>query len=191
MPAGLSLDDLVGNGTMPGEVAAMLREAARSRRSFLVVAVPRLAGKSTVKAAILAERPRGTPLRTVGIDGDDIDRLLADARGGYIDIPEIAEGPWAPGYIRGGPVRRIFDAVGSDLALAAALHAPDPDSAFDLLCGSEGVKASDAAKISLIVYLRSFGDWRAPTRRIVEAVHAVDGVTRGRPRARLVYRASG
>lgn len=190
MPEGtLTLDDLVANGTMPPEVAAMLRDTVQARRPFLVMAVPRLAGKSTVKAAMLAERPRGTPLRTVGVDGDDVDALLAEARGGYVDIPEIAEGPWAPGYIRGAPVRRILHAAGPDLGVAAALHAPDPETAFSFLEG-EGVPPSDVAKLSLVVYLRSFGDWRAPTRRIVETVHAVEPTPRG-PRAVLRYRAPG
>jgi hypothetical protein len=173
---------------MPAEVAALLRRTARERRSFLVMAVPRLAGKSTVKQAILDERPPGTPVRTIGVDGDDVDELVAGARDGYVDIPEIAEGPWGPGYIRGEPLRQILRAVGPNVSVAAALHAPDPESAFEFLT-AEGVRAADIAKISLVVYLRSFGDWRAPTRRIVETVHSVEGLDRGRPKVRLAYRA--
>ena len=97
---------------MTADIAKTLRDAVVGRRSFLVMAVPRLAGKTTVMRAMLAELPRGVPVRAIGIDGDDIDALLAEARGGYFVIPEIAEGPWAPGYIRGAPVRKIFHGVG-------------------------------------------------------------------------------
>lgn len=169
-------------------MAATLRAAARARASFLVMAVPRLAGKSTVVSAMLAERPPGALMRTVGVDGEDVGTLLAEARGGYIVIPEIAEGPWAPGYIRGAPVRRVFRAVGPEVSLAAALHAPDPESAFAILHDRDRVPDADAAKLSLVVYLRSLGDWRAPTRRVLATVHAIEDVREGRPRTRLLHR---
>ena len=52
--ADLDLVALVRNGTMSPEIAATLSVAVRERRSFLVFAVPRLAGKSTVMHAMLA-----------------------------------------------------------------------------------------------------------------------------------------
>jgi len=174
---------------MTADIAKTLRDAVVGRRSFLVMAVPRLAGKTTVMRAMLAELTRGIPVRAIGIDGDDIDALLAEARGGYFVIPEIAEGPWAPGYIRGAPVRTIFHGVGNGVSLAAALHAPDPETAFQIICVANRVPDADAAKISLTVYLRSLGaDWREPERRVVAAVHGIDGVTGGKPRARLLHR---
>jgi hypothetical protein len=177
---------------MSAEIAATLRDAVSARRSFLVMAVPRLAGKTTVTRAMLAELPRRTPVRAIGIDGDDIDTLLAEAAGGYIVIPEIAEGPWAPGYIRGAPVRRIFRGVGRGVSLATALHAPDPESAFEIICRDNAVPDADAAKISLVVYLRSLGtDWREPERRVVATIHAIDGVRDGVPQARLLHRWNG
>ena len=47
---------------------------------------------------------------------------------------------------------------------------------------------ADAAKIGYAVSLRSIGPWEEPTRRVVAALHEIDGVERGRPRARLLYR---
>ncbi|HYY53742.1 MAG TPA: hypothetical protein VFA01_00045 [Candidatus Dormibacteraeota bacterium] len=174
---------------MSGAIAATLRDAVTRRASFLVMAVPRLAGKTTVMRAMLGELPRSAPVRAIGVDGDDIDVLLAESAGGYFVIPEIAEGPWAPGYIRGAPVRRIFRGVGTDASLATALHAPDPESAFAIICGPNRVPDEDAAKLSLVVYLRSLGpDWRVPRRRVVATVHRIEGVEGGRPRARLLHR---
>lgn len=172
---------------MSAEIAATLREAARSRRSLLVLAIPRLAGKSTVLEAILAERPTSAPLRTLARDGDDAEKLLAASAGGYFVIPEITQSGAMPGYIWGDPVRRIFAAAGSPAALAATLHADGPDDAFAQICGGCGVPDADASKISLVVYLRSLGTWQEPTRRVVQTVHAVDGVRHGRPQTRLVH----
>jgi hypothetical protein len=172
---------------MSPAIADLLRTTARERKSFIVMAVPRLAGKSTVLHAMASERPRTAPLRTVAEDGDDIDDLLAESRGGYIVIPEISRGAHAPGYIWGAPVRRIFKGIGEEVSLAVALHAPGPKEAFDIICGGCGVPDADASKISLVVYLRSIGHWEEPTRRVVDAVHEISGVRDGRPRAKLLF----
>lgn len=187
--ADLRLADLVANGTMAAEVAATLRATARGRHSFLVVAIPRLAGKSTVMAAMLAERPRRSPLRTVGDDGVDIDALAAASAGGYLVIPEISEYPVAPGYIWGAPVRRVFARLGDGVALAAALHAPGADEAMAVVCRGNRVPDEQAAHVALVVYIRSLGrDWRQPTGRRIATVHEVVAVRDGRAETRLVHR---
>ena len=155
---------------MSPAIADLLGATARDRKSFIVMAVPRLAGKSTV------------------LHGDDIDKLLAQSRGGYIVIPEISRGAHAPGYIWGAPVRRIFQAVGAGTSLAVALHAPGPEEAFDIICHGCAVPDSDASKISLVVYLRSLGHWEEPTRRVVDGVHEISGVRGGRPTTRPLFK---
>lgn len=172
---------------MSSDIADLLRATARARRSFIVMAVPRLAGKSTVMQAMLAERPKGAPLRTVAVDGEDLAELLAQSRNGYLCIPEISRYPAAPGYIWGPKVRRIFAGVGDGVSLAAALHAPDPEGAFASICDGCGVSDADAAKIEVIVYLRSLGEWQEPTRRVVSTVHEITGVRGGKPSARLLF----
>jgi len=66
---GLTLADLVANGTMSSDIAATLRATASGRHSFVVCAIPRLAGKSTVMGAMLAHAPKGAAVKTVGDDG--------------------------------------------------------------------------------------------------------------------------
>src|SRR5438046_1642607 len=139
---------------MSSDIAQALRGVARGRQSFVVLAVPRLAGKSTVLRAILAERPNAAAVMTLAEDGENVDELLKKSAGGYIVIPEITQSAAMPGYIWGAEVRRIFR----------------------------------AAKIGYAVSLRSIGPWEEPTRRVVAALHEIDGVERGRPRARLLYR---
>jgi hypothetical protein len=185
----LSLEDLVENGTMSVEIAATLRATAQGRHSFLVVAIPRLAGKSTVMAAMLAGAPKGAPVKTVGDDGIDIESLAAAAAGGYLVVPEVSEYPVTPGYIWGAKVRRVFARIGEDTALAAALHAPGADEAIEILCRGNGVPEEQAAHIALVVYIRSLGtDWRQPTGRRIATVHEIVGVRGGRPETRLLHR---
>ena len=173
---------------MSSDIAQALRGVARGRQSFVVLAVPRLAGKSTVLRAILAERPNAAPVMTLAEDGENVDELLKKSAGGYIVIPEITQSAAMPGYIWGAEVRRIFRAANAAVSLAATLHAEGPDHAFTQICEGCGVPDADAAKIGYAVSLRSIGPWEEPTRRVVAALHEIDGVERGRPRARLLYR---
>jgi len=164
-----SLDDLVRNGTMPAEIAATLRAAAIARASFLVFAKPRLAGKTTVQLAMLDLVPAATPIRTIGVDGEDIDALAREAQGGYLAIPEIARDSDMPGYIWGEPVRRAFAARGCSLAVV--LHADSIDEALGIIRENE-VPDADLERLDLLVHLRSLGDdWQSPTRRVVAHVH--------------------
>ena len=182
----LRLDDLVANRTLSPEIAHVLRATVAARRSFLVMAVPRLAGKTTTMQAMLAES-RG-PVLALGYDGDDVADLVTKARGGYLVVPEVAPGPYAPGYVWGAPVRRAFAGIARGTALATALHAPDPESAFAILCQENKVPDADAARLAIVVYMRALGPQTAPTRRVVETVHEILGVTKGRPDARLLFR---
>jgi len=185
----LKLEDLVANGTMSPEIAETLRATAHGRHSFLVVAIPRLAGKSTVMAAMLADAPKGAPLSTVGDDGTDIDALAAASAGGYLVVPEISEYPVTAGYIWGAPVRQVFARIGEDVALAAALHAPGAAEAMDIVCRGNRVPDEQAAEIAVVVYIRSLGkDWQRPTGRRIATVHEVVTVRDGRPDTRLLHR---
>jgi type IV secretory pathway ATPase VirB11/archaellum biosynthesis ATPase len=182
----LRLDDLVANRTMSRDIAETLRGIARERRSFIVLAVPRLAGKSTVVRAILAERPASTPVMTLAEDGLDLDGLMKKSAGGYLVIPEITQSAAMPGYIWGADVRRIFNAP-KDVSLAATLHADGPEDAFAQICQGCGVPDAEASKVKFAIYLRSIGRWEEPTRRVVQTLHAIDAVKGGKPTTRLLH----
>jgi type IV secretory pathway ATPase VirB11/archaellum biosynthesis ATPase len=171
----------------PG-IAQTLREVARARRSLIVVAVPRLAGKSTVLRAILAERPTSAKVMTLAEDGEVAEDLITRSAGGYLVIPEITPSAAMPGYIWGADVRRIFKMTPEGVSLAATLHAEGPDDAFAQICEGCGVPDADASKIDYAVSLRSLGHWEQPTRRVVASVHEIRGVEKGRPKATLLYR---
>ncbi len=182
----IRLADQVANGTMSQEIADLLRETAQAHKSFLVMAVPRLAGKTTTMRAMLAEQSKLA--LALGYDGDDVDPLVERAKGGYLIVPEISRGAWSAGYVWAEPVRRAFNGITQGTALATALHAPDPDEAFSIICQGCGVPDAHAAGISLVVYLRSLGEWENPTRRVVSTVHEIQGVKNGKPDAKLLFR---
>jgi hypothetical protein len=182
----IRLADQVANGTMSQEIADVLRETVQAHKSFLVMAIPRLAGKTTTMRATLAEQSK--PVLALGYDGDEVDPLVERATGGYLVVPEISRGAWSAGYVWGDPVRRAFNGITQGTALATALHAPDPDEAFSIICGGCGVPDAHAARISLVVYLRSLGEWESPTRRVVSTVHEIRGVKNGKPDAKLLFR---
>lgn len=172
---------------MSRDIAGTLRDVAREKQSFIVFAVPRLAGKSTVLHAILAERPPSSGVTTLAEDGDDIDELLRKSRGGYLVIPEVTQSAAMPGYIWGAPVRKIFKSAGTTVSLAATLHAAGPEDAFAQICNGCGVADAYASKIAFAVHLRSIGRWEEPTRRVVQSVHAIDGVRDRKPQTRLLH----
>jgi hypothetical protein len=173
---------------MSREMAQTLRPIGRDMRSFIVLAVPRLAGKSTVMRAILAERPPSSPVMTLAEDEQDIDQLVKKSVGGYLVIPEITQSAAMPGYIWGADVRRIFKAAKEGVSLAATLHADGPEDAFAQICQGCGVPDTDAAKIAFAVHLRSIGRWEEPTRRVVQSVHAIEGVRAGKPQLKVLHR---
>lgn len=183
----LTLADLVRNRTMSASVAATLATAAEERRSLLVAAVPRLAGKTTTLMATLAHAPAGTAVHRLSEEhGADLG-IPAQADGGYLVMAEIAQTPF-PHYLWGEPVRTAFRALRRGFSLATALHAEGVREAFEVIAAND-VPDEDAAQIELMVYIRSLGpDWRQPERRVVQAVYEIDDVVRGEPWTRELHR---
>jgi hypothetical protein len=168
----LSLDDLVANKTMSAPMAATLTRVVEKRRSFLVIALPRMAGKSTVGKAMLdVARRAGAPIRELGEDGTDVSALAEAARGGYLYVPEVSRFPVTAGYVWGAPVRTAFAEIARGTPLSTALHADSADDALEIL-RSNRIAPGDLARLDLIVHIRSLGDdWQNPTRRVVAGVH--------------------
>ena len=175
----LGLADLVGNGTMSPQIAATLRRAAEKRANYLVIALPRLAGKSTVgKAMLEVARNGGAPVRELGEDGTDVAALAREARGGYLYVPEVSRHAVTEGYVWGAPVRAAFAEIAKGTSLSTALHADSAEDALEIL-RSNRIPADDLARLDLIVHIRSLGDdWQHPTRRVVADVNEYGGELR-------------
>ena len=183
----LTIAELVRNGTMSADVAATLWAAVDERVSFLTVAIPRFAGKSTTSNAVLALRPPGVPARYVEGEPEEMERLKRERLGGYLVVAEFSEAP-VPGYIWGRPVRRVFETVGAGYSLQAALHAGGVGEAIQALTQGNGVSDEQASTFRLVLYIERFGaDPSTFWRRLAE-VYEVDRVEGGRPLGRTLFR---
>lgn len=184
----LTLADLIANRTLGPDMAALLAAAVEERRSLLVVAIPRNAGKTTLMTAVLEERPDGVPLYMLGTrHGESLGIPEPDAPAGYLSMSEIAPHPVTDSYLWGPDVQRVFGAAHArSHAIATALHADGIDSAFDVIAQNE-VPTEQASLIDVVVYIRLFGQWQDPERRVVETIHEVDHARDGEVVARLTH----
>jgi hypothetical protein len=178
MPAEITLVELVRNGTMSEEVAALLWTAVDEGVSFLVVAVPRLAGKSTTSDAIMAMRPPDVLLHHVVGDEEEMSVLARERLGGYLVVAEFSDAP-VPGYIWGEPVRRVFDTLDAGYSLQACLHAPSPEDAVLEVTNGNGVSDDNASRIGLIVYIERFGTDPGNFWRRIARVYELERVQGG------------
>src|ERR1700730_14874634 len=152
----LTIADLVRNGTMNAEIAGVLWAAVDDKISFLTVAVPRNAGKSTTSNAMLALRPPGVPLHEVAGEPDVMERLKREGLGGYLVVGEFSRGG-RPGYIWGEPVRRVFNTLDAGYSLQTTLHAPSVEEAIRQVTEGNGVSDEHASAIKLVLYIEMFG----------------------------------
>ncbi len=185
--AALSIVELIRNGTMSAEMAAVLWAAVDEPVSFLTAALPRLAGKSTVSSAALALRRPELPLRTVTGDPQELAQLEHERAGGYLQIEEISRGR-RPGYLWGEPVQRVFRALRAGYVLQASLHAPDVAEAIRLVAIENGVGDELAAAIKLVLYIERLGEEATGYWRRLAEVYELHGVEHGRPIGQTLFR---
>lgn len=185
MALALDLGALVWNRTISPGMAALFEAIGAETRSFLVFAVPRMAGKSTLMGAMLAHAPAGTPIHVLG-SAAAFEAAARAAAPAYLVIPEVAPYAVMPGYLWGEPVRRAFALLGGGVSLSTALHAPDAIRAFRVLAEGNGVPDEALARLEFVIEVRSMGAWQAPSRRVVAHVHQVLEVRGGVPDLRLL-----
>jgi hypothetical protein len=186
--AEITIAELVRNGTMSAEMAAVLWAAVDERQSFLTVAVPRFAGKTTTSNAVLALRPSEMPVTPVAGEPAQMELLKQERRGGYLQVAEFAYAP-VPGYIWGPPVRRVFETVHEGgYALQTALHAPGVEAGMLEVTEGNGISDEHASTFKLIMYIERFGYGYESFWRRVTDLYEVDDVKGGRPRGRSLFR---
>ena len=187
MSSEITIIELVRNGTLSADMAATLWGAVEEQRSFLVVAIPRFAGKSTVMRAMLSLLPPEVPVHQLNGEEAQMAELKEAAAGGYLVVGELSQAP-VPGYIWGEPVRRLFDTVSAGYALATALHAPGVGEAIAAVCQGNGVSDEAASRIDLILYIERFGEEPEGFWRRLAELYELDRVVDGQPEGRTLYR---
>ena len=184
----ITLPELVRNGTLNAEMAAVLWAAVDEQMSFLTVAVPRLAGKTTTSNAVLAIRPPNVPLRQVAGEPELLERLKRERQGGYLVVAEFAYAP-VPGYIWGAPVRRVLQTVREGgYALQTALHAAGVEEGILEVTRGNGVSDDLASIFKLVMYIERFGSGYASFWRRVTDLYEVFDVRDGRPLGQSLFR---
>ena len=183
----ITIAELVRNGTMTAEMAGVLWAAADQGVSFLTVALPRFAGKSTTSEAVLALRRPGVELHHVAGEPEVMDRLTRDKLGGYLIVGEFSKAP-VPGYIWGEPVRRVFDALSSGYALQTCLHATGAAEGLREVTEGNGIPDEQASVFDLVLYIERLGDETSGfTRRLAE-IYELDRIEDGKPVGRTLFR---
>lgn len=183
----ITIAELVRNGTMSAEMGALLWAAVDEQVSFITVAVPRFAGKTTTSVAVLDLRPPGVPVHWVDGHPELMERLKRERRGGYLAVPEFDYAPM-PGYIWGPPVRRVFDALSAGYSLQTSLHAASAEDAIWQITYGNGISDEQASHIKLVLYIERFGSSYATLWRRLVDLYEVFRVEGGRPIGRSLFR---
>ena len=184
----ITLIDLIRNGTINAEIAATMWSIVAEQHSFVIVAVPRFAGKSTVGDAMLHCVPEQTPVHRLSGEESEMDQFKRDAAGGYLVVGEFADADHISRYIWGAPVRKVFDTMRVGYSLSTAMHAPSIAEAYSDICNVNNVADEDASKISYMVYIERMGEDEDTFWRRVAEVREVDRVVDGKPQGRILYR---
>jgi hypothetical protein len=176
----ISIAELVRNGTLSADVAAVLWAAAEAQVSFLTVAMPQGAGKTTVASAVLALRKPDVPLHFIYGRPQELEELKRERRGGYIVVGEFSRAPM-PSYIWGESVRRVFETLPAGYSLQTSLHAPGVEPAIRAVTEANAVPDDLASAVKLIVYIEVFRTSAGAIARRVVEVYEMHLVENGKP----------
>jgi hypothetical protein len=169
-------------------MAAVLWAAVDDKISFLTVAIPRFAGKTTMSMAVLDMRAPDVPLQVVYGRAQELEDLKRERRGGYLVVPEFAQAPM-PGYIWGEPVRRVFETVvEGGYSLQSALHARGVEEAIADVVVGNGVTDEQASTFKLVLYIERFGYGYDSFWRRLTDLYEVHKVENGRPVGQSLFR---
>lgn len=175
-PEPRSLLWLIERGALDVRVAAFLSLAVEARASFIVVAEPHEAGKTTLLTALLDFLPEST--QPVYLRGwyerfSFLDTLPPD--GAYLLCNEISS--HLPTYLWGHGVRRVFAAAATGYPLATTMHACGAADAFEQLAGYPlDVPVEHLAAIDLVITIGVGYASNKLLRRVarIERIHTGD-----------------
>ncbi|MGH2561211.1 MAG: hypothetical protein ACRDJH_19250 [Thermomicrobiales bacterium] len=168
-PLHRSLPELVGQGVLTAEVAALLATLVAKRASIVVAADSSGAGKTTLLTAILDYLPPGSgrvyirgcyePFDFLETTDPDTTALLVNEISGHL-----------PFYLWGPAVRRVFDAARRGYQLAATVHASSvEDFVHSLVSYPLHVRVEEIQSVDILVLLDAWSD-AGNVRRVVRSV---------------------
>jgi hypothetical protein len=170
-PEPRSLLWLVEREVLDVRLAAFLSLAVEARASFIVVAEPHEAGKTTLLTSLVDFLPNET--QPVYLRGwyerfSFLDTLPPDSA--YLLCNEISS--HLPTYLWGRGVRRVFEAAAAGYPLATTMHATGATDAFEQLAGYPlDVPVEQLAVIDLVITIGVGYASNKLLRRIVRVEH--------------------
>lgn len=178
-----TIRDLIADGTLSAELAALLWALLARRASLAVVAGPSGAGKTTLLTALLDFLPAGArrlylrgcyePFAFVSDPAVEPDRS-------YLLVNEISG--HLPVYLWGPGVRRALQAARSGFGLAATAHARSVTEFVQSLAGYPlRVPAAELAAFDLVVVLDAWRDGGGVRRQVrsIATLAAAGGADNG------------
>lgn len=168
---------LIANGTQDARTAALLWLAAEHAASALVVARPRLAGKTTNLNVFLRFTRPGTTFRVIQGSDDPYDpRSEPPSPLRYVLCNEFSPAP-VPTYVWGAKVRQVFEAAALGHPIAATMHAESLEEVTRLLSSPPcSVPLDLLAHLDLFVFIRVFPQQDGSVMRRVAEVREIRGV---------------
>lgn len=198
------LGDLVDNGTVTPEAAALLSLCVERGRSVLLAGA-RGAGKTTTLGALLWELP--ADVRTVTIEdtpelpvsalqaaGRDVQRLRTGSDGGEIPPPEalrtalrLGDGALVIGEVRGGEASVLYEAMrvgATSEAVLGTVHGDGATAVYERVVEDLGVAPAAFGATDLVVTLEDTANGRRVSQveevtgrdpPAFESLYAVDG----------------
>ncbi len=148
----LSIVDLIEDGTITAEMAALCWLVISGGASVMTGAGPGGVGKTTLMAGLLGFLPPGE--RIVTVAGSDVIRSALD---GEVNPPatllahEIGSGRWF-GYIWGRDAARFFRLSARGIRCVSCIHADDPEQSWGSL-SSLGAGREDFDRVELQLYM--------------------------------------
>lgn len=178
-PAPRSIGDLIRDGILTTECAALLWALLERRASIVVAAGPSGAGKTTLLTALADFLPART--RRIYVRGcyEPFDFLGAtDPQTSVLLVNELS--PHLPIYLWGPGVRRALAAVREGYQMLATAHATSVDEFVYSLAGYPlRVPALEIAEIDLLVLLDAWLDGRGVRREVRAIVNLTVGTEPG------------
>ena len=159
----LSLLDLVKNGTLDVETAALLWLLVEKKGSLIVASQAPLAGKTTLLTALVDFiPPKYQPVYVYGGGSDSVPPADSKPSATYLLASELG-----PGNVSGKSLVGLFKALSNGFSLGATVRADSPEEVFRTLSsGRAAVPGEHLARLHLIVNLRLVQGTRSINRRV-------------------------
>ena len=172
----LSIVDLVLDGTITAEMAALCWMMLDGGSGLLTGAVPGGAGKTTLMASLLAFLPPGEPI--VSVSDPSVIRQAVDGgpRPLTLMAHEIGSGFYY-GYVWGRDAAAFFSAAAHGVRCATCIHADTAEQSRQKLL-SLGTDPADFARIGLQLYMHVGRRAGRIARRVSRLYCAADGAHR-------------